>query len=204
MSRRAGRSRPESTRACTLDVGSAVMRATGRPRSVMTISSPAAASATTRDAFCRRALMPMVPMCFKVARARRTRTAPDTCGATSRVPRMAIGRAIPNGPGTSGRRRENTSGTPALRARIPRRLLRRRRCGHGPRPGGRARPDDLPSPSTLSDGDVVRLEGTLLTGGFSLPERSASGEAGAGALGVAPGSVDVSCEAVYQLAEVFE
>ena len=64
--------------------------------------------------------------------------------------------------------------------------------------------DDLPSPSTLSDGDVVPLEGTLLIDGFSLPERSASGDAGGGTLDLAPTSVDVSCEAVFRLVEVFE
>ena len=64
--------------------------------------------------------------------------------------------------------------------------------------------DDLPSPSTLSDGDVVRLDGVLLVGRFSLPERPASGEAGTGALGLAPTEVDVGCDAVFQLVEVFE
>ena len=64
--------------------------------------------------------------------------------------------------------------------------------------------DDLPSPSTLSDGDVVPLEGTVLIDGFSLPERPASGDVGDGALNLAPGSVDVSCDAVFRLAEVFE
>ena len=64
--------------------------------------------------------------------------------------------------------------------------------------------DDLPSPSILSDGDVVPLEGTVLIDGFSLPETSGSGDVGGGALDLAPGSVDVSCDAVFQLVEVFE
>lgn len=64
---RAGRARPSSIRARRRDLGIDVIRATGRPRSVMVTVSPAAASATTADAFCFRARIPTSDMCFNVA-----------------------------------------------------------------------------------------------------------------------------------------
>ena len=65
--RRAGRARPSSISPRRRDRGIAVIRATGRPRSVMVTVSPAAASATTADAFCLSARIPTSDMCFNVA-----------------------------------------------------------------------------------------------------------------------------------------
>ncbi len=65
--RRAGRARPSSSSATNRDFGMADIRATGRPRSVIVTVSPAAASATTADAFCLSARIPTSVMCFIVA-----------------------------------------------------------------------------------------------------------------------------------------
>ena len=72
--------------------------------------------------------------------------------------------------------------------------------------------DALPSPSTLSDGDVVPLRGTLQIVPFTLAEAASSGsadretasqEAGPNAdLALENSTIDINCEAVYQLAEV--
>lgn len=62
--------------------------------------------------------------------------------------------------------------------------------------------DDLPSPSSLSDGDNVVLEGVLLVNQFSLTERSATGESGAGLLNLASGSVEINCESKFRMVDV--
>ena len=67
MLRRGGRARPEMRSCSSREVGIGVRSATGRPRSVMVTVAPAAASATTAEAFCLRARMPTSSMCFIVA-----------------------------------------------------------------------------------------------------------------------------------------
>lgn len=61
-----GRASPASTRPSSVDDGSGESCATGRPRSVTTMTSPPAARATTADAFCLSARMPTSSMCFIV------------------------------------------------------------------------------------------------------------------------------------------
>ena len=71
-----GRTRPASISACNGERAIAVICATARPRSVIVIVSPDAASATTADAFCFSALMPTSLMCFNVAHAAQFADAP--------------------------------------------------------------------------------------------------------------------------------
>ncbi len=66
VARLGGRARPASTRPSSVDDGSGESCATGRPRSVTTMTSPPAARATTADAFCLSARMPTSSMCFIV------------------------------------------------------------------------------------------------------------------------------------------
>src|SRR5690606_13707079 len=61
-----GRASPAATRPSRLESGSGTSWATGRPRSVTVITSPAAARATTSDAFCLSARMPTSVMCYIV------------------------------------------------------------------------------------------------------------------------------------------
>lgn len=82
MSRRGGRAAPAAIRRCNGDVGIGVNWATGRPRSVITTVSPAAASATTADAFCLSARMPTSDMCYIVVHS--ALSARDTFGVLSR------------------------------------------------------------------------------------------------------------------------
>ena len=63
----AGRARPDATKAATRPPGTGTSWATGLPRSVMVTTSPAAALATTCEAFCLRARMPTVLMFYIVA-----------------------------------------------------------------------------------------------------------------------------------------
>jgi len=67
MRRSAGRARPASSIPSSRDAGIAVIRATGRPRSVIVMDCPAATSATTAEAFCFRARIPTVEMFYTVA-----------------------------------------------------------------------------------------------------------------------------------------
>lgn len=67
MRRRAGRASPARTNASSRDDGTGTNWATGRPRSVIMIVSPAAASATTADAFCFNARIPTSLMFYMVA-----------------------------------------------------------------------------------------------------------------------------------------
>ena len=73
---RAGRARPEVTNSSRREAGIAVRRATGCPRNVMVMTSPAAALATTAEAFCFNALIPISVMCYIVAL--RSHTVRDT------------------------------------------------------------------------------------------------------------------------------
>ena len=64
--------------------------------------------------------------------------------------------------------------------------------------------DSLPAPSELSDGDVVPLRGGLTVVPFSLSQ-AAAGDGGQGAgLALAGSTIDVDCDAVYQLAETVD
>lgn len=64
--------------------------------------------------------------------------------------------------------------------------------------------DSLPAPSELSDGDVVPLRGSLTVSRFSLSEASADdGGRGAG-LALAESTIDVDCDAAYQLSETVD
>lgn len=65
--RLAGRARPASTRMATGSPINGASLATGRPRSVIVTTSPAAASVTTAEAFCFSARMPTVFMSYIVA-----------------------------------------------------------------------------------------------------------------------------------------
>ena len=69
-SRRALRPRPAARRACKAVAGMGVRRATRRPRSVIVTVPPAAARATTADAFCLSDRIPTSSMCFIVAHGR--------------------------------------------------------------------------------------------------------------------------------------
>ena len=66
MLRRAGRARPDSSIPASRDAGIAVIRATGRPRSVIVTACPAATPATTAEAFCFRARIPTSDMFYNV------------------------------------------------------------------------------------------------------------------------------------------
>lgn len=65
----AGVARPPSTSSTKRGLPIAVSLATGSPRLVTVMTSPAAASATTREAFCFSVLTPISVMFFKVAHA---------------------------------------------------------------------------------------------------------------------------------------
>lgn len=69
MARRGDLTLPAARRRSRGDAGIAVSCATGRPRSVIVTVSPAAALATTADAFCFKARMPTSDMCYIVAHA---------------------------------------------------------------------------------------------------------------------------------------
>ncbi len=68
--RLAGRARPDSIRSSTRLLPRGTSRATGRPRSVTVIDSPAATRLTTADAFCFRARIPISTMFYNVAQVR--------------------------------------------------------------------------------------------------------------------------------------
>lgn len=75
----AGLTNPASMSSCRREPGIGVNRATGRPRFVIVTISPAAAAATTADAFCFRALIPTVlELCFMVVH-RNVSTEPSIC-----------------------------------------------------------------------------------------------------------------------------
>lgn len=71
MLRRAGRASPARTKPSNRDPATGDNCATGRPRSVIVTVSPAAASATTADAFCFNARIPTSRMCYIVERPSR-------------------------------------------------------------------------------------------------------------------------------------
>jgi len=58
--------------------------------------------------------------------------------------------------------------------------------------------DSLPSPSSLSDGDVVKLNGELLIGKFSLSQRDATSETDGSFLDLAADRIDIDCSATFQ------
>jgi hypothetical protein len=91
IDRRAGRARPSTSIVCSGDEGSGVNIATGRPRSVMVTVSPAAALATTADAFCLRARIPTSLTCFNVAHGREHGIATSTRPAAEDESRDANG-----------------------------------------------------------------------------------------------------------------
>ena len=62
--------------------------------------------------------------------------------------------------------------------------------------------EGLPSPSTLSDGDVLTLRGKLVLNQFTLPLDYAWGDVPDQELALMAGVVDVDCEAEYMMAEV--
>lgn len=68
MARLGARARPEPSSRWRAVAGIGVRRATGRPRSVIVTVSPAAAVATTAEAFCFNARIPTSDMCFIVVR----------------------------------------------------------------------------------------------------------------------------------------
>ena len=61
--------------------------------------------------------------------------------------------------------------------------------------------DALPAPGSLSDGEVVSLNGRLLISQFSLLERVFTGEAGTRVLDLAAGTVGIDCETEFQLVQ---
>jgi len=61
--------------------------------------------------------------------------------------------------------------------------------------------DSLPSPSSLSDGDVVELNGELVISSFSLNQRDATSETDGSFLDLAADRIDIDCSATFQRIE---
>ena len=61
--------------------------------------------------------------------------------------------------------------------------------------------DSLPSPSSLSDGDVVELNGELVISSFSLSQRDATSETDGSFLDLAADQIDIDCSATFQRIE---
>lgn len=57
--------------------------------------------------------------------------------------------------------------------------------------------DDLPSPSALTDGNIVSFKGSLLVNQFTLPNMSVTDETDNMELVLVAGNVDINCAAVF-------
>jgi len=61
--------------------------------------------------------------------------------------------------------------------------------------------EELPAPSTLSDGEMVSLRGALTMDPLSLAERASTGDAGDRTLALAANRIEIDCEAPFQLSD---